>query len=80
MRQLFFLRKNLERIKTQIKQKPNNKIKTSEQKTAKATAFCAHKNSYEGGNHFLWALLLSLRLKLFGKKKKKNWLEMVLIA
>ena len=39
----FFLRKNVKRTKTQIKQKPTNKIKTSEQKIAKATVFCAQK-------------------------------------
>ena len=40
---IFFLRKNVKRTKTQIKQKPTNKIKTSEQKIAKATVFCAQK-------------------------------------
>ena len=39
----FFLRKNLERTKTQIKPKPTNKTKTSEQKTIKATIFRAEK-------------------------------------
>ena len=40
----FFLRKNLKRTKTQIKQKSNNKTKLSEQKTTKATSFPANKN------------------------------------
>ena len=39
----FFLRKNLERTKTQIKPKPTKKTKTSEQKTIKATIFRAEK-------------------------------------
>ena len=37
----FFLRKRFERTKTQIKSKPTNKTKTIEQKTTKATVFCA---------------------------------------
>ena len=40
---LFFLRKDFERTKTQIKPKPTNKTKTSEQKTTKATFFRAQK-------------------------------------
>ena len=39
----FFLRINLERIKTQIEPKPTNKIKLSEQRTTKATFFRAEK-------------------------------------
>ena len=38
-----FLRKDFERTKTQIKQKPINKTKISEQKTAKTTIFRAQK-------------------------------------
>ena len=37
----FFLRK---RTNTQIKPKPTNKTKTSEQKTTKATSFRAYKS------------------------------------
>ena len=40
---LFFLRKDFACTKTQIKPKQTNKIKLSEQKTTKATFFCAHK-------------------------------------
>ena len=35
----FFLRKDFTRTKTQIKSKPINKMKLSEQKTMKATIF-----------------------------------------
>ena len=38
-----FLRKNVKRTKTRIKQKPTNKTKTSEQKIAKATVFRTQK-------------------------------------
>ena len=38
-----FLRKNLEDTKTQIKPKPTNKIKTSQQDTTKTTSFHAEK-------------------------------------
>ena len=41
----FFLRKYFERTKTQIKPKPTNKTKTSEQKTKKGTIFNAQKAS-----------------------------------
>ena len=40
---MFFFTKNLEHTKTQIKPKPTNKTKTSEQKTTKATCFRAQK-------------------------------------
>ena len=36
----FFLQKNFKLTKTQIKPKPTNKTKTTEQKTTKATIFC----------------------------------------
>ena len=39
----FFLRKNVKRKKTQIKPKPTNKTKLSEQKATKTTIFCAEK-------------------------------------
>ena len=39
----FFYEKKLKRTKTQIKPKPTNKTKTSEQKTTKATIFRAEK-------------------------------------
>ena len=39
----FSLRKDFECTKTQIKPKLTNKTKTSEQKTTKATVFCAQK-------------------------------------
>ena len=38
---LFFYEKKFERTKTQIKQQPTNKTKTSEQKTTKETVFWA---------------------------------------
>ena len=40
---LFFLRKDFKHTKTQIKPKPNNKTKISEQKATKATIFRAQK-------------------------------------
>ena len=52
----FFLRKNLERTKTQIKPKPTNKTKTSEQKTIKATIFRAEK-LLRGGKMFILSFL-----------------------
>ena len=52
----FFLRKNLERTKTQIKPKPTNKTKTSEQKTIKATIFRAEK-LLRGGEMFILTFL-----------------------
>ena len=39
----FFLRKDFERTKTQIKPRPTNKTKISKQKATKATRFCAQK-------------------------------------
>ena len=39
----FFLRKDFERTKTQIKPKPTNKTETRKQKTTKATFFRAQK-------------------------------------
>ena len=57
---LFFLRKKFERTKTQIKPKPTNKTKLNEQKTTKATIFCAEK-LLRGGKLFLLHFL------------KKNW-------
>ena len=39
----FFYKKKFKRTKTQIKPKPTNKTKTSEQKTTKATIFRAEK-------------------------------------
>ena len=44
----FFLRRNIERVKTQIKPKLTNKIKTSKQKTTEATSFHAQKLLREG--------------------------------
>ena len=49
----FLLRKNLERIKTQIEPKPTNKIKLSEQRTTKATFFRAEKLLRGGKLRFL---------------------------
>ena len=39
----FFLQKNFKHTKTQIKPKSTNKTKLCEQKTRKATSFCAQK-------------------------------------
>ena len=43
-----FLRKNFEHTKVQIKPKPTNKTKLSQQKTTKATAFLRIKSSKRG--------------------------------
>ena len=61
----FFLRKYFERTKTQIKPKPTNKTKTSEQKTTKGTIFNAQK------------LLRGRKLSILSFFKK---IEIVLIA
>ena len=39
----FFLRKDFQRTEAQIKPKPTHKTKLSEQKTTKATDFCAQE-------------------------------------
>ena len=44
----FFLQKNFKLSKTQIKPKPTNKTKTTEQKTTKATIFCTQKHLKDG--------------------------------
>ena len=41
--QFLFLQKNLELTKPQIKPKPTNRTKISQQKITKATIFCAQK-------------------------------------
>ena len=53
----------------QIKQKPTNKTKTSEQKTIKATIFCAGKLLNEGKSLILHFGAFCA-LKSFCKKKK----------
>ena len=45
---VYFLRKDLERTKTQIKPKPTNKTKISEQKATKANTFSRRKTSKRG--------------------------------
>ena len=59
----------MERAKTQIKPKPTNEIKLNEQKTTKATIFCAHKTSKMG--EIIYFAVLK-------KKKEKN--EIVLVT
>ena len=54
LKPIFFLRKKFKRTKTQIKSKPTNKIKLSEQKATKATIFQDLKTSERGK----WVLLL----------------------
>ena len=59
----------------QIKQKPTNKTKTSEQKTIKATIFCAGKLLNEGKSlilHFGAFCALKSFFKKKNKKKKQN--------
>ena len=60
---LFFLRKTFERTKTQIKPKPTNKTKLNEQKTTKATIFCAEK-LLRGGKLFLLHFLKKIDIVL----------------
>ena len=55
----------------QIKQKPTNKTKTSEQKTIKATIFCAGKLLNEGKSLILHFGAFCA-LKSFCKKKNKK--------
>ena len=66
----FFLRKDFEHTKTQIKPKPTNKTKTSEQKTTKAAFFRAQK-LLRGGNWLFCALVLFLRSNFFREKNLK---------
>ena len=54
LKPIFFLRKKFKRTKTQIKSKPTNKIKLSEQKATKATIFQDLKTS----EREKWVLLL----------------------
>ena len=54
LKPIFFLIKKFKRTKTQIKPKPTNKIKLSEQKATKATIFQDLKTSERGK----WVLLL----------------------
>ena len=61
---LFFLRKDFERTKTQIKPKPTNKTKTSEQKTTKATFFRAQK-LLRGGKLVILRFGTFITLKFF---------------
>ena len=61
---LFFLRKDFERTKTQIKPKPTNKTKTSEQKTIKATFFRAQK-LLRGGKLVILRFGTFITLKFF---------------
>ena len=56
-----FLRKDFERTKTQIKTKPTNKTKLSEQKTTQATIFCAEK-LLRGGKFVILRFLKKLKL------------------
>ena len=58
-----FLRKNLELTKTQIKLKPTNKTKTSEQKATKATVFGAQK-LLRGGKLFVLLFLKKIEIVL----------------
>ena len=60
---LFFLQKKFERTKTQIKPKPTNKTKLNEQKTTKATIFCAEK-LLRGGKLFLLHFLKKIDIVL----------------
>ena len=53
-----FLTKNFKHTKTQIKPKPTNKTKTSEQKTIKATVFHAQKLLRGGKSFALWGFFL----------------------
>ena len=68
---LFLLRKDFKRTKTQIKPKPTNKTKISEQKTTKAISVRAQK-FLRGENCLFWVLVLFLRSKFFCQKKKKK--------
>ena len=57
----------------QIKQKPTNKTKTSEQKTIKATIFCAGKLLNEGKSLILhFGAFCALKSFCKKKNKKKN--------
>ena len=68
---LFLLRKDFKRTKTEIKPKPTNKTKISEQKTTKAISVRAQK-FLRGENCLFWVLVLFLRSKFFCQKKKKT--------
>ena len=57
LKPVFFLRKKFKRTKTQIKPKPTNKTKLSEQKATKATVFQDLKISERGK----WVLLRFLK-------------------
>ena len=57
----FFLRKDFERTNTQIKTKPTNKTKLSEQKTTGETIFCVEKR-LRGGKLFILCFLKKLKL------------------
>ena len=59
----FFLRTNFVRTKTQFKQKPTNKTKTSKQKTAKATVFRA-QNILRGVKLFILHFLKKIKIVL----------------
>ena len=58
---VYFLRKDLERTKTQIKPKPTNKTKISEQKQQRQTRFRAEK-LLRGGKLFILRFLKKLKL------------------
>ena len=59
----FFLRKDFERTKTQIKPRPTNKTKISKQKATKAARFCA-QNILRGEKLFILRFLKKIEIVL----------------
>ena len=75
----FFLRKNCERIKTQIKPKPTKKNKNKQKKNNKVKNFLHTETSKMVKVCLFCVLVVFLRSK-FLRKKKSNRLETALIT